>query len=69
MTGREFIAAVAARLGVDPPDDTTIDELLAIAGDAAHASERIAAPITCYLIGRAGIDLAAARAAVAAVTG
>jgi hypothetical protein len=57
MNGREWIASFAADLGVDPPDDATIDTLLEIAGTAAHGSERIAAPIACFLIGRANISL------------
>ncbi len=61
MTGHEWIAAFAAKLGVDAPDDATIETLLDLAGVAAHASERIAAPIACYLIGRSGIDPAAAQ--------
>jgi hypothetical protein len=56
MTGREWIDRFAAELGVDAPDDETVEALLALAGDAAHASERTAAPIACWLIGRAGID-------------
>ena len=56
MTGNEWIAAFAAKLGVDAPDDATIETLLDLAGVAAHASERIAAPIACYLVGRAGLD-------------
>jgi Domain of unknown function (DUF6457) len=56
MTGDEWIAAFADRLGVAPPDAATVDTLLALAGTAAHASERTAAPIACYLVGRAGID-------------
>ena len=62
QTGREWIAAFAERLGMDAPDEATIDALLELAGVAAHASERIAAPIACYLIGRAGIPLDEARA-------
>ena len=58
-TGREWLEVFAAQIGVDPPDDATIETLLDIAGVAAHASERIAAPIACYLIGRAGADPAA----------
>jgi hypothetical protein len=61
MDGNAWIVRFAERLGVDAPDPTLIDELLALAGDAAHASERIAAPIACYLVGIAGIDAAAAR--------
>ena len=55
MTGNEWIAAFAAELGVDVPDEKTIETLLDLAGVAAHASERIAAPIACYLVGRAGV--------------
>ena len=67
MTGEEWIAAFAERLGVAPPDDETIETLLGIAGVAAHASERTAAPIACFLIGRAGIDVADATSVAAAV--
>lgn len=55
-TGREWIEAWAAALGVEAPDETTIETLLDLAGVAAHASERIAAPIACYLVGRAGLS-------------
>jgi hypothetical protein len=58
-SGREWLEGFAARLGLDPPDDATIETLLDLAGVAAHSSERIAAPIACYLIGRAGADPAA----------
>jgi Domain of unknown function (DUF6457) len=56
VTGQEWISAFAERLGVAAPDQATIDELLALAGSAAHQSERIAAPIACYLVGMAGVD-------------
>lgn len=56
MTGREWIAAFAQATGGDPMDDATIDTLLELAGVAAHASERLAAPVACYLVGRAGLD-------------
>jgi hypothetical protein len=54
-TGREWIAAFAAEVGVEPLDDATIDTLLELAGVAAHASERIAAPVACYLTALAGV--------------
>ncbi len=57
MTGRELIDAYALALGVEPPDDATFEALLDLAGTAAHDSERIAAPIACWLVGRAGLDL------------
>ena len=61
LTGPDWIAAFAERLGVEAPDEATREALLDLAGVAAHASERIAAPIACYLIGRAGISLEEAR--------
>jgi hypothetical protein len=60
MTGPEWINAFAEQLGVEPPDEHTMETLLAVASNAAHGSERLAAPIACYLIGRAGTDPAAA---------
>ena len=56
MDGRAYVAALAAQLGVEPLDDASIDTLLDLAGVAAHSSERIAAPLACYLVGRAGAD-------------
>ncbi len=52
----QWIADFAAVLGVDPPDPETVATLLELAGVAAHASYRTAAPIACYLVGRAGVD-------------
>jgi hypothetical protein len=54
-TRAEWTAAFAARLGVDPPDDATVEALLDLAGAAAHASERTSAPLACWLAARAGI--------------
>ena len=51
-----WIAAFAARLGLEPPDAATVETLLDLAGVAAHASQRTAAPIACWLIGRAGLS-------------
>lgn len=62
MTRDEWIAAFAERLGVAVPADDTVEVLLALAGTAAHASERTSAPIACYLVGLAGIDPRAADA-------
>lgn len=62
MTAREWLAAYAERLGVDPPTDAELETLLALAGVAAHSSERIAAPLACWLTARAGLDPEAALA-------
>ena len=67
MTRDEWIAAFAAELGVDPPDADTVETLLDLAGTAAHASERTAAPIACYLVGLAGAGPAEAKVTADAV--
>jgi hypothetical protein len=59
-TRQEWIASFAEAIGVEPPDEATVDVLLQLAGVAAHASERTAAPIACYLVGMARFDPAAA---------
>jgi len=55
-TAGDWIAAFADALGVPAPEQATIDTLLDMAGVAAHSSERIAAPIACYLLGAAGVS-------------
>jgi len=54
-TGTEWVAAFARQLGLAAPHPADVETLLELAGVAAHGSERIAAPIACYLVGRAGI--------------
>lgn len=61
-TAPEWLARFAAAIGQQPPTDEEVEQLLALASTAAHASERRAAPLACWLVGRAGIDPAAARA-------
>jgi len=43
------------------PSDGDVEALLELAGVAAHASERIAAPISCWLVATSGRSLAEAR--------
>jgi hypothetical protein len=54
-TRTEWIAAFAADLGVDAPDEAAVDALLELAGVAAHASERTSAPVACWLAAIAGL--------------
>jgi hypothetical protein len=63
MTGEEWLRAFAAEIGTEAPTKAEMDEALRLASVAAHASERIAAPIACWLTGRAGRSLEEARAA------
>ena len=55
-TVETWLAAFADRIGEPAPDAATIETLLDLAGAAAHGSARQAAPIACWLIGRAGLD-------------
>jgi hypothetical protein len=63
MDARQWLAAYADRLGVAAPTDEELETLLALAGVAAHSSERIAAPVACWVSARAGVDPARALAA------
>jgi hypothetical protein len=62
VTRDEWIAAFASEAGVEPPSVQEIRELLELAGTAAHASERTAAPLACWIVGRSGASLAELRA-------
>jgi hypothetical protein len=57
MNAPEWLAAYADRLGAPAPTSDEIDAVLALAGVAAHASERIAAPVACWMSARAGVSL------------
>ena len=61
MTAEEWIRTFAEQIGCEPPSQEQIDEILRLAAVAAHASERIAAPIACYLAGTTGQPLAELR--------
>ena len=54
VNGREFAQRLAAELGLPPLDQGAEDALLGMAGVAAHASERLAAPLCTYLAGASG---------------
>jgi hypothetical protein len=62
VTRDEWIAAFAQEAGVQRPSPDEIRELLELAGTAAHASERTAAPLACWIAGRAGLSLHELRA-------
>lgn len=64
-TSEAWCAALAERLGLAAPTDEEREALLAAAGIAAHGAERTAAPITTWLLGRAGLAPAEARDLVA----
>lgn len=70
MTASEFLEAFAAEVGAPVPTSEEFDALLALASLAAHGSERLAAPLACWIGGASGRPvselLAAARRLVPA---
>lgn len=56
MNRDEWIAAFAAEIGAPVPTGEEVQELLALAGVAAHASERMAAPISCWVAARGNVS-------------
>ena len=65
----EWVAAYADRLGIEAPTAAEVEALLELAGVAAHGSERIAAPLACWLAGRVGLSPAEALEAARQVSG
>lgn len=63
MTAEEFLAAFSAEIGVPAPTPEEVDALLAVAAVAAHASERLAAPLACWMGGVGGVPVDALLAA------
>ena len=59
-TAREWLAGFSEVIGAPAPDEDVTEALLDLAGVAAHDSERIAAPIACWMAGVAGVDPAEA---------
>jgi hypothetical protein len=57
MNAKDWIAAYADRLGVEPPSADEFSAILDLAAEAAHASERVAAPVACWLSAKAGRSL------------
>ncbi len=68
MTGREWIARFAAAIGAAEPTDEEYERILELAAEAAHASERTAAPVACWLAAAVGMALDQALAAAAEVS-
>lgn len=65
----EWIAAFAREVGFDPPSSEEIEDLLELAAEAAHSSERTAAPLACWLAGRSGLSLAELKRVAARIGG
>jgi hypothetical protein len=58
MTAEQWVERFAAEVGADSPSGDEFDEVLKLAAEAAHSSERTAAPVACWIAGRTGKPLA-----------
>ena len=56
-SAEQWIESYAAALGLPPPSEVDREAMLTLASVAAHASERRAAPIACWLAAQSGISL------------
>jgi hypothetical protein len=68
MRAKEWIAAYSERLGVEPPTADELKAILDLAAEAAHGSERIAAPVACWLSAKSGRSLEESLARARAVS-
>jgi hypothetical protein len=57
MDAKNWISAYAERLGADAPTRDEFEAILELAAEAAHSSERIAAPVACWVAAKAGVPL------------
>jgi hypothetical protein len=57
MNAKGWIAAYAEQLGTEPPTPDELTAILDLAAEAAHASERFAAPVATWLSAKAGRSL------------
>ena len=49
MNAREWIDRFAAEVGAEPPTKDEFNTMLDLAAVAAHDSERVAAPVACWV--------------------
>jgi hypothetical protein len=59
-TSQSWLREFAERLGVEVPSEEEVATILDLAGSAAHASQRVAAPVACWIAAAAGLSPAAA---------
>src|SRR5213080_1845377 len=57
MDARSWISAYAERLGTDSPTRDEFEAILELAAEAAHSSERVAAPVACWVAAKTGVPL------------
>ncbi|MBU6516173.1 MAG: hypothetical protein KGL23_08235 [Acidobacteriota bacterium] len=55
-TSQSWLRDFADRLGVEVPSEEEVATILDLAGSAAHASQRVAAPVACWIAAAAGLS-------------
>jgi hypothetical protein len=53
VNANEWLQAFAEKLGTQPPTTDEFKALLDLAAEAAHSSERVAAPVACWVAAKA----------------
>jgi hypothetical protein len=56
MNANQWLAVFAEKVGTEPPSTEEFKVLLDLAAEAAHSSERVAAPVACWVAARAGVS-------------
>jgi hypothetical protein len=67
LDAKSWISAYAERLGTVAPTRDEFEAILELAAEAAHSSERVAAPVACWVVAKAGVPLESALAAARAI--
>ena len=57
MNARDWLDEYAEKLGLGRLSTEDFKAVLDLAAEAAHASDRVAAPTACWLAGKAGVGL------------
>jgi Domain of unknown function (DUF6457) len=68
MNANDWLNAFAEKLDTDPPSKDEFKAILDLAAEAAHASERVAAPAACWIAASANADLTHALARAKEIT-
>jgi hypothetical protein len=67
MTAAQWIQEFCDEIGMPAPTEEETETILRLAAIAAHASERTAAPVACWIAGTSGKPLAELQAAAEGV--
>jgi hypothetical protein len=68
MNATDWLTAFAEKLGTAPPSSDEFKAILDLAAQAAHASERVAAPAACWVAANSDQDLPTALQAAKEIT-